>query len=108
MVLYDYTSSDYAYTRCQTTRALCCCSTYILPTIYYTSVYNILATPTTALYNSTALPVTTEPAFSFCTFLTSYYHFLSFCSPPIFFFFFFLMIRPPPRSPLFPSTTLFR
>src|SRR5256884_132726 len=25
-----------------------------------------------------------------------------------FFFFFFLMIRPPPRSPLFPSTTLFR
>src|SRR5256885_13668180 len=24
------------------------------------------------------------------------------------FFFFFLMIRPPPRSPLFPSTTLFR
>src|SRR5256885_2483797 len=25
-----------------------------------------------------------------------------------FFFFFFLRIRPPPRSPLFPSTTLFR
>src|SRR5256885_16427223 len=25
-----------------------------------------------------------------------------------FFFFFFLMIRRPPRSPLFPSTTLFR
>src|SRR3989475_12932407 len=33
---------------------------------------------------------------------------MSFYSKPLFLYFFFLMIRPPPRSPLFPSTPLFR